>query len=245
MERRGLRLAAAAALVGAFGCVQTAALDSARSLPRGEKSVLGAASADVHGRARHLYPEPYSEQWSLPPPDEPKSWPAMRVTPKLVYAFRLGLGAGFQLDLVGFNFIGAGVGLKWQAFGGNDGPFALALAGRATGSIFGEGGDEDDASISELAAQGLMLLSVHPTSRLELYAAPQLLAERLSHTKSQAGIEATTAVTASGIGSGAGAIVWVTGEIGVCADLTLVRFTAEEDRTSWLTTATVGWLQRM
>jgi hypothetical protein len=245
VERRGLRLVAAAALVGAIGCVQTAALDSARSLPRGQKAVLGAASADVQGRARHLYPEPYDEQWTVPPPDQPKSWSNLRVTPKLVYAFRLGLGAGFQLDLIGFNFIGAGVGLKWQLFGGADGPFAVALAGRATGSIFGEGGDEDDASISELAAQGLLLVSVHPTRRLELYAAPQLLAERLSHTKSQAGIEATTTVTASGIGSGAGTILWVTDEIGVCADLTLVRFTAEEERRSWLTTATVGWLQRM
>jgi hypothetical protein len=245
VERRRLRLAAAAALLGALGCVQTAALDSARSLPRGQKAVLGAASADVHGRARHLYPEPYSESWTLPPPDEPKRWPNMRVTPKLVYAFRLGLGAGFQLDLVGFNFIGAGVGLKWQVFGGADRPFALALAARASGSIFGEGGDEDDASISELAAQGLVFASVHPSRWLDLYAAPQLIADRLSHTKSQAGIEATTTVTARGIGSSAGAIVWVSEEIGVCADLTLVRFTAEEDRRSWLTTATVGWLQRM
>ena len=244
MERRRLRLVAAAGLVW-LGCVQTAALDSARSLPRGEKVVLGAASADVQGRARHLYAEPYSEQWSLPPSDEPQSWPSMPVTPKLVYAFRLGLGAGFQFDLFGFNFVGAGVGLKWQLLGGADRPLALALAGRATGSIFGEGTEEDDASISELAAQALVLVSVHPRRWLDLYAAPQLVAERLSHTKSQAGIEATTTVTASGIGSGAGAIVWVSQEVGLCADLTLVRFEADEDRGSWLTTATVGWLQRM
>jgi hypothetical protein len=244
VERGHLRRIAALALVW-LGCVQTAALDSARSLPRNQKAVLGAVGADVQGRARHLYAEPYSEQWSVPPPDEPKSWPNVRVTPKLVYAFRLGLGAGFQLDLFGFNAIGAGVGMKWQLLGGADGPFALALAGRATGSIFGEGAEEDDASISEIAAQALLLASVHPSSRLDLYVSPQLLAERLSHTKSQAGIEATTAVTASGVGSGAGAIVWVSGEIGLCADLTLVRFSAEDDRRSWLTTATVGWLQRM
>ena len=244
MERLDLRLVAAAAVVW-LGCVQTAALDSARSLPKGQKVVLGAASADVQGRARHRYAEPYSDQWPQPPPDEPKSWPDMPVTPKLVYAFRLGLGAGFQLDLFGFNFVGAGVGLKWQLFGGTDRPFALALAGRATGSIFGEGTEEDDASISELAAQAMVLASVHPRRWLDLYAGPQLLADRLSHTKSHAGIEATTTVTARGIGSGAGAIVWVTGEVGLCADLTLVRFEADEDRRSWLTTATVGWLQRM
>lgn len=225
--------------------MQPAALDSARSLPRGERVVLGAGSADVHGRARHLYAEPYSEQWSLPPPDEPKSWPNTRVTPKLVYAFRIGLGAGLQFDLFGFNFIGAGVGMKWQLLGGADGPFALAIAGRATGSIFGEGAEEDDASISELAAQALVLASIHPRRWLDVYAAPQLVAERLSHTKSQAGIEATTTVTASGIGSGAGAIAWVTDEIGLCADLTLIRWSAEADRRSWLTTATFGWLQRL
>ncbi|HEU5055081.1 MAG TPA: hypothetical protein VFU21_01090 [Kofleriaceae bacterium] len=228
-----------------LACVQPAALDSARSLPRGEKVALAAASADVQGRARHLYAEPYSEEWVTPPPDEPKSWPNVRVTPKLVYAFRLGLGAGLQLDLFGFNFLGAGLGLKWQLVGGAEGPVAIALAGRATGIIFGEGAEEDDASISELAAQGLMLVSVHPRPWLDLYAAPQLLAERLSHTKSQAGIEANTTVTASGVGAGAGAIAWVTGTVGLCADVTLVRFTAEEERRSWLTTATVGWLQRM
>ncbi len=244
MERGCLTRIAALALVW-LGCVQTAALDSARSLPRNQKVVLGAVGADVQGRPRHLYAEPYSERWSVPPPDEPKSWPNVRVTPKLVYAFRLGLGAGFQLDLFGFNAIGAGVGIKWQLLGGADGPFALAIAGRATGSIFGEGAEEDDASISEIAAQALVLASVHPSSRLDLYAAPQLVAERLSHTKSQAGIEATTAVTARGIGAGGGAIVWLSGEIGLCADLTLVRFDAEGDRRSWLTTATVGWLQRM
>ncbi len=225
--------------------MQTAALDSARSLPRGEKAALAAAGADIQGRSRHLYAEPYSEQWNAPPPSHPKEWPDWDVTPKLVYAFRVGLGAGLQLDLFGFNFIGAGLGLKWQLVGGADGPFALALAGRATGSIFGEGAEEDDASMSELAAQALVLASVHPRRWLDVYAAPQLLAERLSHTKSQTGIEATTTVTATGIGAGAGVIVWVTGEVGLCADLTAVRFSAEEERRSWLTTATVGWLQRM
>ena len=225
--------------------MQTAALDSARSLSSGEKAVLAAGGADVQGRPRHLYDSPRSEQWENPPPPETKSWAPNRVVPKLVYAYRVGLGAGLQLDLFGFNVFGAGLGLKWQLVGGADGPFALALAGRATGSVFGEGADEDDASISELAAHGLVLASVHPRRWLDLYAAPQVLAERLSHTKSQAGIEANTALTASGIGSGAGAIVWVTGEVGLCADLTVVRFTAEEERRSWLTTAMFGWLQQM
>src|SRR6185503_2075304 len=97
LERLLLRLFVAVALLA--GCVQTAALDSARSLPRGKKVALPAAAADVQGRARHPTHLPSSERWDDPPPPEKREWQQYRVIPKIAYAFRLGLGAGAQLDV--------------------------------------------------------------------------------------------------------------------------------------------------
>lgn len=225
--------------------MQTAALDSARSLPRGKKVALAAAGADVQGRARHLYDLPSSERWDDPPPPEKREWQQYRVIPKIAYAFRLGLGAGAQIDVIGFNAVGIGVGLKWQLIGGQDGLFALALGGRATASAFGEGETGDSGRIAELAAQAMVHLSLHPTPRVDLYAAPTLLAERLSHTITREDIDASTVVTARAVGSGAGAVAWISPAVGLVVEVTALRFTAEDERRSWLTTAMLGWLQRL
>ncbi len=199
----------------------------------------------MQGRARHLYDLPVSERWEDPPPPETKEWQPYRAIPKIAYAFRLGLGAGAQLDVLGFNAVGIGVGLKWQLFGGQDGPFALALGGRATASAFGEGETKSKGSIAELGAQGTLYLSLHPAPTIDLYAAPTVLAERLSHSRTQGDIEAGTVVTAHAIGSGLGGILWVAPATGLVGEVTALRFTAEEERRSWLTTAMLGWLQRL
>lgn len=181
----GVLMVVVLSLSGSGGCLSTMAMDTAEALDAGESATVSAIAAGHQRGAIVRYDGPRHPDWPQWRNRRPGEFPPAPFQFEWMMRLSEGLGHGMQFDLqigpIAPQWVGGGLGAKWQLFPASSEALKLAVVTRGFGGYGGHSSGGFGARFGTLSNDTGAIFSLHLAGDAAVYVSPRVRWDYVTH----------------------------------------------------------------